>query len=133
MVYTYFHGPRRITKARHLRKNQTKAEATFWEQLRNRKVSGSKFRRQQIIDEMIVDSFCAEKKIIIEVDGPYHDDPIQKVKDAKRDQELLDLGFHVYRFTNDQVINDLENTLSQIKSILDSPLHDPREQEKGRE
>ena len=129
MVYTSFQGPRRITKARHLRKTQTKAEATLWEQLRNRKICGYKFRRQQILEEMIVDFFCAEKKIIIELDGPYHDDPIQKVKDANRDQELTDLGFHVYRFTNDQITNDLENTISQIKDILNSPLHDQREME----
>ena len=132
MVYTYYPGKRRITKARHLRKTQTKAEAVLWEHLRNRKVEGLKFRRQQVIDEMIVDFFCAEKRIIFEVDGPYHEDPIQKVKDAERDQELKDLGFFVYHFTNDQIINDLENTLSQIRSILNSPLHDQRELERGR-
>ena len=83
MVYTYYHGPRRITKARHLRKTQTRAEAIVWDQLRNRKVSGFKFRRQQILNERIVDFFCAEVKLIVEVDGPYHNDPIQKTKDAK--------------------------------------------------
>ena len=130
MVYTSYQGPRRITKARHLRQTQTKAEGILWERLRNRKIIGYKFRRQQILDEMIVDFFCAKKRIVIELDGPYHDDPIQKVKDAKRDQNLKDLGFQVHRFTNDQIINDLENVLSQIKDILTSPLHDQGELER---
>jgi len=121
MVYTSFNGPRRITKARYLRKTQTQAEKLLWEELRNRKLSGFKFRRQQILNEMIVDFFCAEKKLIIELDGPYHNDPLQRIKDHNRDQELISLGFKVYRITNNQIFKNLEQTLKEIKALLNSP------------
>ena len=121
MVYTSFNGPRRITKARYLRKTQTQAEKLLWEELRNRKLSGFKFRRQQILNEMIVDFFCAEKKLIIELDGPYHNDPLQRIKDHNRDQELISLGFKVYRITNNQIFQTLEQTLKEIKALLNSP------------
>jgi very-short-patch-repair endonuclease len=126
MGYTYYHGPRRIIKARNLRKEQTKAEKILWEKLRNRNICGFKFRRQQIIDEMIVDFFCPGKKLVVELDGPYHNDPLQRIKDTERDQELENLGFKVVRFTNDQIINDLDKVISQIIVLLNSPSPRPK-------
>jgi len=101
------------------KKNNTKAETLLWEELRNKKL-GYKFRRQHIIDVFIADFVCIEKKLIIEVDGGYHNTQLQQEADELRTQILNEIGFKVIRFTNEEVINETNNTLNKISQTLES-------------
>ncbi|TYA78673.1 DUF559 domain-containing protein [Seonamhaeicola marinus] len=101
------------------KKHATEAERVLWECLRNKKL-GLKFRRQHIIDEFIVDFLCIEKQLIIEVDGGYHKTTEQKEADELRSQILNEIGFKVIRFTNEQVIGDIDNVLGYIQKTLNS-------------
>ncbi len=97
----------------------TEAEQILWEQLRGKKLD-FKFRRQHIIDEFIVDFVNLSKNLIIEVDGKYHNTVAQQEADNLRTKILNDLGFKVIRFTNEEVIGNIENVLSQITQRLES-------------
>ena len=99
-------------RARELRQEMTPAEKILWEQLRNRKLAGFKFRRQQPIDRFIVDFYCAECKLVIEVDGDIHD--LQPARDATRTEKLEQLGYCLIRFRNEQVLNQLNTVLETI-------------------
>ncbi len=103
--------------AKQLRNNQTEAEVFLWNNLNSLKISGVNFRfkRQHPILYFIADFYCHKAKLIIEVDGGYHDLPEQFVYDSNRDAELVELGLKVIRFTNEQVLNDIENVLEIIK------------------
>jgi ATP-dependent DNA helicase RecG len=101
------------------KKKSTQAEAILWEFLRNKNLN-YKFRRQHIIDMFIVDFICLEKKLIIEVDGGYHNTNEQKEADELRTQILNEIGFKVIRFTNEEVIVDTDNTLKKISAIFES-------------
>ncbi|TSA34785.1 MAG: DUF559 domain-containing protein [Porphyromonadaceae bacterium] len=120
MVYIYYDGPRRISKARELRRTLTKAEKTLWDHVRNRKLGGYKIRRQQILNEIIVDFYCTDKRLCIEIDGPYHNESIRQGLDRQRDDELEEHGFTVLRFKNDEVLLDLDRVLTDILKILQS-------------
>ncbi len=101
------------------KKHSTQAESILWEYLRNKKLN-YKFRRQHIIDEFIADFVCVEKNLIIEVDGGYHHTIEQKEADDLRTQILNEIGFKVIRFTNEQVIADIDNVLLYIEKYLES-------------
>jgi very-short-patch-repair endonuclease len=98
-----------------LRVNLTDAEAFFWNQIKTRKFHNLKFRRQHSIKNYIVDYYCAEYQLIIELDGDYHNDPEQHDKDLRRDEELENLGFTVLRFENRYAFEELEHVLEDIK------------------
>ena len=108
------------------RKQQTtQAEQILWEQLKTKQLD-SKFRRQHIIDEFIVDFVCISKQLIIEIDGKYHDNESQKEAAELRTKILNELGFKVIRFTNEEVIGNIENVIKTISSQLASlPLGSP--------
>ena len=101
------------------RKNSTPAETILWECLRNKNLK-YKFRRQHIIDVFIADFVCIEKKLVIEVDGGYHNTPEQKEADELRTQILNEIGFKVIRFTNEEVIANTDKVLEKISEILES-------------
>ncbi|TRW22326.1 leucine--tRNA ligase [Flavobacterium zepuense] len=104
--------------ARSNRKEATKAEALLWEAARDKKL-GYKIRRQHYVGNYIADFISLEKRLIIEVDGGYHDDAEQVELDAARTLELEQkYSFKVLRFTNDEVLNNLDNVLSQIRIAL---------------
>ncbi len=107
-----------LDKAQEMRKSPTKAEETLWQEIRNKKL-GDKFRRQQPIDTFIVDFVCLEKMLIIEIDGEIHKN--QKDVDESR-QLLLEVkkGYKVIRFSNDEVLNKIENVLEKIKTELNN-------------
>jgi|SRR5690606_9104650 very-short-patch-repair endonuclease len=113
-------GRRKFRFARENRKSQTVAEGVLWEALRNRKLSGFKFRRQHPIADFIADFYCHECRLIVEIDGNYHDDFEQRQYDEGRTYELEDLGIEVMRFTNDDVINHLPLVLNRIRDYLES-------------
>ncbi len=101
------------------KKNSTEAERILWECLRGKKL-GFKFRRQHIIDEFIADFICIEKKLVVEVDGGYHNTPEQRGADELRTAILNDLGFKVIRFKNEEVIGNIDNCIRVITFELES-------------
>ena len=104
--------------ARKLRDNQTEAELFLLSQLANFKYLNVRFKRQHPILYFIADFYCHKAKLIIEVDGGYHNIPEQFRYDKERDQELEDLGLKVIRFTNEQVLFKIENTLKEIEQVI---------------
>src|SRR5690606_3556983 len=98
-----------------LRRNMTAAEAYLWKELQNRKLEGRKFRRQHSINNFIVDFYCADEYLIIELDGEVHLNPTAEEKDRKREEILESSGFTVIRFENKMVFENLESVLKEIK------------------
>ncbi|ATA72906.1 leucine--tRNA ligase [Capnocytophaga sp. H4358] len=104
-------------KAKDLRNNMTQAETILWEKLKSKKLD-AKFRRQHVIGDYIVDFVCLAKRLIIEIDGGYHNAENQQVLDKERTEILNELGFEVIRFTNEEVISDIDNILQKIQEKL---------------
>ena len=102
--------------ARELRRSMTPAERVLWQQLRANRLDDRHFRRQQIIDGFIVDFYCHEAGLIIEVDGPIHD--TQREADAEREAILNGRGLTILRFANRQVMNDMNGVLREIRGCL---------------
>jgi very-short-patch-repair endonuclease len=107
-------GKYRIT----LRNNLTAAEASLWNLLKRRQVSGYKFRRQHSIGNYIVDFCCPKAMLIIELDGNVHGEYAQIIKDELRDNYLTKLGFTILRFENKRVFQDPEFVIKEIKKCL---------------
>ena len=103
--------------ARENRKNATLAENVLWEYLRNGEL-GEKFLRQHIIGDYIVDFVSRHDGLVIEVDGGYHSEPRQQEEDNLREVVLEQMGYHVIRFTNEEVLCDIENVLNQIENYF---------------
>ena len=100
----------------------TEAERCLWEILRANKM-GHRFRRQHIVGDFIVDFICLPLNLIIEVDGEYHNNPKQKEADHLRDSILNQAGYTILRFTNEEVIGNIENVIHRITSAMtESPL-----------
>ena len=104
----------RIRSAREMRINPTQAEKILWEELRGRRLVGLRFKKQYVMGKLIADFYCPASRLVIEVDGDIHD--YQKEYDSIRTRHFYDHGTHVIRFTNEMVLNDLDNVLSQIKA-----------------
>ena len=102
-------------KAQSLRENATASEVYLWERLKSNQFQGLKFRRQHPIGIYIVDFYCHQNKLIIEVDGGYHSTPEQIEKDQKRTDFLNFQGLMVIRFTNEQVLAEIDDVLEKIK------------------
>jgi len=102
--------------AQQMRLKPTAAENVLWQHLRNRQLDGYKFRRQHAIDRFIVDFYCENAALIIEVDGAIHQYTV--LEDTIRQEFLESLGLCVLRFTNEQVINHLDTVIKQIKDVL---------------
>ena len=99
--------------------NPTPAEKALWVAIKGKKLENYKFRRQHVIDEFIADFVCLDKKLIIEVDGGYHTKPEIIEADALRTNILEeDLGYKVIRFTNEEVLGNIDGVLEQISSAL---------------
>ena len=96
------------------RSNPTEAEKVLWEIVSGKKMAGFKFRRQHIISKYIADFVCLSEKLIIEVDGLYHQLPENKTSDEERTIELNKLGFEVIRFTNEQVLNETDTVINTL-------------------
>lgn len=100
------------------RKEATQGETILWNYLRNRKL-GEKFRRQHAIGSYIPDFVCLEKRLIVEVDGGYHNTPEQIELDENRTLEIEQKYlFKVIRFTNEEVLKDINAVLERIKIAL---------------
>jgi very-short-patch-repair endonuclease len=111
--------PRRIAQARHLRKASTPAERRLWSRLRNHQLYGYKFRRQHPIGDRVVDFFCHEAQLAIELDGSGHGYAAREAADRRRTSELLDSGIRVIRFWNEEVVRDIDWVIEAILLQLD--------------
>lgn len=103
--------------AKQMRNNPTEAEAYLWTFLSGG-YSECRFKRQHPIKYFIADFYCHEFRLVIEVDGGYHNVPEQYEYDCDRDWELELLGLTVLRFTNEEVLYDTDHVLQTIKSHL---------------
>ncbi len=98
------------------RKKPTEAEAVLWEALKGKGI-GEKFRQQHIIGDFIVDFFCVDKGLVIEIDGGYHNYPPQMKSDAERTKVLSKLGYIEIRFKNEEVLGDIDGVLQRISNF----------------
>ena len=101
--------------AKQLRGSMTPAEILMWDILKKKQFKGYKFRRQHPIHQFIVDFYCHELQLIIEIDGKYHDSAEQKNKDLKRTDLLKFQGLREIRFTNEEVINAIDLVLKKLE------------------
>jgi chorismate synthase len=104
--------------ARENRQSQTETEELLWQTVRNRQVGGYKFRRQHPIAGFIPDFVCLEKRLIIEIDGTYHNAEEQKKYDEARAEWLKEHQFKLLRFTNEQIKNDMRSVVTTISETL---------------
>jgi chorismate synthase len=111
--------------AKENRQNPTEAEELLWAQLRNRKIKDSKFRRQHAIEGYIADFVCIEKKLVVEVDGDYHNEEEQKQIDKFRTLTLQKNGYRLIRFKNEDVLQKMDWVLEQIGKLLQSESNPP--------
>jgi adenine-specific DNA-methyltransferase len=108
------------TIARTLRKNMTDAERVFWRAIRDRQLSGAKFRRQFPIGRYVADFVCFEHRLVVEIDGGQH---AGSASDQKRTAWLASQGFRVIRFWNNEVLSNLEGVQIAIsEAIASGPL-----------
>lgn len=110
--------PSSFIKAQNLRRNMTTSEKSLWEFLKNKRFQGYKFRRQHPIHIYIVDFYCHELGLIIEIDGGYHSEAAQTSKDLERSDLLKFQDLHVIRFTNDMVITSIGKVLDDLKQHI---------------
>ncbi len=108
-----------FSKAQFLRRNETIAEKLLWEKLRNNQLEGLKFRRQHPVNIYIADFYCHKFKLIIELDGDYHDQEEQKQKDEVRTEVLRLNDLKIIRFKNEEVEQDINQVLITIKNKIE--------------
>jgi very-short-patch-repair endonuclease len=114
-------NPKTFENARFLKKVMTESEAILWEHLRNRKLKGYKFRRQHPVASYIVDFYCHECRLIVEVDGEIHKQNDNLEYDKGRSSELESLGLRIVRLKNEEVERDISLVLNKILERLTSP------------
>ncbi len=101
-----------------LRRNMTLPELILWKRLKNKKLFNIKFRRQHPINIFIVDFYCHEYKLVIEIDGEIHNSDENREYDEGRTYELERYGLKVIRFTNEQVTFKIDSVIKQIQKVI---------------
>jgi very-short-patch-repair endonuclease len=110
--------PATVITARSLRRNETEAERVLWKVLRNGKLNHLKFRRQHPIDKWILDFFCVQYQLAIEIDGEMHRNYEQIAYDFDRAQVLAEKGISMLRFKNDDVLHQGEKVVQEIMKTI---------------
>ncbi len=105
-------------RSKNLRKNSTDAEKFLWSLLRDKRFMGFKFRRQHVIDGYIIDFFCTEENVGIELDGGQHNQTDAISYDNKRTEVLARIGIRIIRFWNNDVINKTSEVLESLVDFL---------------
>jgi very-short-patch-repair endonuclease len=105
----------KVLRARQFRHNMTPAKRILWEHLRDHRMSGLHFRRQRVIYGFIADFYCSAAPLMIEMDGPIHNQQ-QQHYDRERDAILAADGCRILRITNDQIATDLSGVLAIIRA-----------------
>ncbi len=126
------YNPKLKELARQLRNNSTKAEIILWLKLKGKQIHGYDFHRQKPIDNYILDFFCHELMLGIEVDGYSHELIDVYYKDQKKEKKMNELGVSVLRFTDDQVLKDMFNVLLVIEDYIHGyEKHTPNPSQEG--
>lgn len=112
------YNPKLKDRAKALRKAGNLAEVIFWKQVRNKQFLGLDFDRQKIIGNYIVDFYCPNLNLVIEIDGSSHND--KKEYDARRDMYLQELGVTVVHYTDKQVLTQIEGVLRNLKDMVEN-------------
>ncbi len=111
-----------VKQARWLRKNATPAERELWSRLRSRGLAGLKFRRQCPVRNRVLDFYCEDARLAVELDGSGHKSHLRQYNDLDRDIELHEQGIRVLRFDNQAVLKNLEGVLEAIvRAIAPEP------------
>ena len=110
-----------VLAARNLRQGETQAEKVLWNALRSKRLNGLKFRRQHPYEKTILDFFCVEHQLVVELDGSIHDLQDQFESDEERTKYLNDHGLKVIRFRNEEILKNLPAILQKIINITSSP------------
>ncbi|SRR5487761_1287345 len=111
-----------INRSRNLRHDATNAERLAWKLLRNRTALGIKFRRQHPIGKYVVDFYCPERRLAIELDGSVHSQPSQLRRDESKERFLRQQGVQVLRISNGWVLEDPEGFVRKVLASLPSPV-----------
>ena len=115
IIYNRFE---RNDKRKNLRHRMTKPEIAVWSQLKGKKLMGLKFRRQFSVGPFIVDFYCPELKLALEIDGESHFTKEAIIYDKKREEYIKQFGIHFLRVTNDDVFEDLESVIGRIGTFV---------------
>ena len=118
MTDKIFNLPQYTTRRQALRNNTTQPEQKLWAVLRGKQL-GVKVRRQHGIGRYIVDLYCPEAKLVIEVDGDSHYTEIAQLQDSERDAYMQSLGLRVLRFTNQDINQNMPGVYETIKRVID--------------
>lgn len=110
------YNPKLKELARNLRNDSTPGEIKLWQELKTKKFYGYDFHRQKPLLNSIADFYCAELNLIIELDGRYHEENIEK--DAQRSAELNKYGLKILRFTEQEVKTDIFNVLQTLENYI---------------
>ena len=110
--------PEFLARVRQLRRNATDAESLLWQLLRNRQLDGWKFRRQHPVDPYILDFYCDEARLAVELDGGQHAEPAQAGYDVERTLALETGGIRVLRFWNNEVLKNTNAVLQEIWNVI---------------
>jgi len=108
--------------ARNLRSNMTDAEQLIWSKIRRKQIGDLQFYRQKNINHYIVDFYCPKGKLIVEIDGGQHYGSDGMKKDRERDRYLQQLGFAVLRFSDIEVLKNIDGMVERIHEHLKFPL-----------
>ena len=103
------------------RKFMTEAESVFWNRVKGGAI-GHKFLRQHIAGDFIVDFLCRDAQLVVEIDGGYHAERTQEWDDTLRQQWLQSVGYHVIRFTNNEVLFDIDHTIQVVENCINHRL-----------
>jgi very-short-patch-repair endonuclease len=117
------YNPHLKTRARQLRQQMTRTEIILWKHLQRKQLYGYDFDRQRPIDAYIVDFFCKELMLAIEIDGVTHDNAPAQERDRSRQQRLATLGVRVLRFRDEEVLQNLEGVLEAIRQWVEEETH----------
>jgi very-short-patch-repair endonuclease len=114
----YFGAKPAIFKlAKELRKAETEAEKILWSKLNRNQILNLQFRKQHPINIFIADFYCPKIKLVIELDGSIHELPEYQSHDIGRTEVLNDFGITVIRFTNEQIVEQIDSTIESIKTV----------------
>ena len=106
-------------RARHLRRTMTRAETLLWRHLNANRLAGFGFRRQSPMGRYIADFVAHSCRLVVEVDGESHDFESRRLHDSRRDEWFASRGYRVLRFTNDDVMKNLEGVVIAIRQAAE--------------
>ncbi len=110
--------PIQFVFAAQMRKNPTKAESILWSYLSDKQMQGLKFRRQHSIDNFILDFYCHQIKLSVELDGEIHEDEKQIEYDCERTKFLIEKGIFEIRFSNETILHRITDALNEIENTV---------------